>query len=99
MNPFVGSLGTKIYTKSRIIAFSQLVGFFCEWVGFRLIEAMKCKWIKRVSGVYMCRHEDKILFPDVEWQPVSLYFLECGCALYSQLANTSIGLTFLETEK
>mmetsp|Transcript_21477 Transcript_21477/g.31154 ORF Transcript_21477/g.31154 Transcript_21477/m.31154 type:complete len:1569 (+) Transcript_21477:93-4799(+) len=61
----------------------------------RLGEALKTKFIKRLSGFYRCSTEEKGYFANLEWEPNHLHYLECACNLYTILAESDSGLGFL----
>jgi rapamycin-insensitive companion of mTOR len=65
----------------------------------RLSEALKTKWVRRVSGFYRCSVEEKGYFANLEWEPTNLQYLECACNLYSVLLRDEIGLSFLSSDR
>lgn len=65
----------------------------------RLSEALKTKWIRRVSGFYRCSTEEKGYFANLEWEPTNLQYLECACNLYSVLLRDEGGLSFLTSDR
>lgn len=65
----------------------------------RLNEALRTKWIKRVSGFYRCSVDEKGYFANLEWEPNNLQYLECACNLYSVLLKVDVGVTFLTSDR
>lgn len=51
----------------------------------RLQEAMKTKWIRRVSGFFRCSSDEKAYFARIPWDLVNMTFLDCGSLLYDIL--------------
>jgi hypothetical protein len=76
---------------------------FCIRTPERLTEALKTKWIKRLSGFYRCSSDDKGYFANLDWYPSNLFFLESACNLYSLLVDqsngASVGMSFLGTDR
>ena len=65
----------------------------------RLGEALKTKFIKRISGFYRCSIEDKGYFANLEWEPNHIHFLECACNLYTILVDSDAGMGFLNADR
>lgn len=65
----------------------------------RLVEALKTKFVKRISGFYRCSVEEKGYFSNLEWEPNHIHFLECACNLYSILVESDAGTTFLNSDR
>jgi len=65
----------------------------------RIQEALKTKWIKRLSGFFRCSIEEKGYFANLEWEAPNFYFLECASNLYSVLLRDDAGITFLTSDR
>jgi hypothetical protein len=65
----------------------------------RLVEALKTKWIRRISGFYRCSTEEKGYFANLEWDPTNLQYLECASHLYSVLLHDENGMAFLTSDR
>ena len=65
----------------------------------RLAEALKTKWVRRISGFYRCSVEEKGYFANLEWDPTNLQYLECACHLYSVLLHDENGMAFLTSDR
>ncbi|RYG68983.1 hypothetical protein EON64_03875, partial [archaeon] len=65
----------------------------------RLAEALRTKWIRRVSGFYRCSVDEKGFFCNLEWEPTNLQYLECACSLYSVLLRDEVGISFLTSDR
>jgi len=65
----------------------------------RLNEAMKSKWVRRVSGFYRCTTDEKGYFANLEWEPANLQFLECACNMYFVLVEDPNGAAFLRGDR
>lgn len=65
----------------------------------RLNEALRTKWIRRVSGFYRCNTDDKAYFANLDWDPTNLQYLECACNLYSVLLKDDAGRAFLTSDR
>lgn len=65
----------------------------------RLNEALKTKWVRRVSGFYRCSYDEKGYFANLEWEPTNLQYLECACNMYSVLLKERTGLSFLGSDR
>eukprot|EP01039_Chlorochromonas_danica_P002589 gene2589-2831_t len=65
----------------------------------RLTEALKTKWVRRISGFYRCSVEEKGYFANLEWEPTNLQYLECASNLYSVLLREEAGLSFLTSDR
>ncbi len=67
--------------------------------GDRLSEALKTKWVRRVSGFYRCSTEEKGYFANLDWEPTNLQYLECACNMYSVLLKDEAGTAFLNSDR
>jgi len=65
----------------------------------RLSEALKTKWVRRVSGFYRCSVEEKGYFANLDWEPIHLQYLECACNMYSVLLKDEAGMNFLTSDR
>ena len=65
----------------------------------RLSEALKSKWVKRVSGFYRCANDDKSFFSNLSWDVSNLNYLECACNLYFVLVEDPQGFSFLRSDR
>jgi hypothetical protein len=65
----------------------------------RLSEALKTKWVRRVSGFYRCSIEEKGYFANLDWEPIHLQYLECACNMYSVLLKDDAGMAFLTSDR
>lgn len=65
----------------------------------RLLEAMRSKWIKRVSGFYRCSNDEKGFFSNLSWDASNLHYLECACSMYNVLVGDPQGLSFLQSDR
>jgi hypothetical protein len=65
----------------------------------RVSEALKTKWIRRISGFFRCSSDEKGYFANMEWDPNNLQYLECACNLYNVLMKDENGLTFLTQDR
>ncbi len=65
----------------------------------RLSEALKTKWVRRVSGFYRCSIEEKGYFANLDWEPIHLQYLECACNMYSVLLKDEAGMSFLTSDR
>lgn len=65
----------------------------------RLNEALKTKWIRRVSGFFRCSTDEKGYFANLEWEPTYLQYWECACKMYSILLRDEAGLTFMSSDR
>jgi hypothetical protein len=65
----------------------------------RLSEALKTKWVRRVSGFYRCSVEEKGYFANLDWEPIHLQYLECACNMYSVLLKDEAGMGFLTSDR
>lgn len=65
----------------------------------RLNEALKTKFVKRLSGFYRCSTEDKGYFANLEWEPCHLHFLESACNLYYILSENESTTHFLSSDR
>lgn len=76
---------------------------YCTRNPDRLAEALKTKWVKRLSGFYRCSSDDKGYFANLDWYPSNLYYLESACNLYNLLVDqsnaASVGMSFLGTDR
>lgn len=61
----------------------------------RLSDALKTKWVKRVSGFYRCTVDEKAYFANSEWEYGNIIFLECACNMYHVLVGCDAGMMFL----
>lgn len=61
----------------------------------RLSDALKTKWVKRVSGFYRCTVDEKAYFANSEWDYGNIMFLECACNMYHVLVGCDAGVMFL----
>lgn len=96
---------------SRVIGKEGKEPFKWDWVSIadmleysfqhseRLSEALKTKWVRRISGFYRCSIEEKGYFANLEWEPTNLQYLECACNLYSVLLRDDAGLSFLTSDR
>lgn len=65
----------------------------------RLSEALKTKWVRRVSGFYRCSIEEKGYFANLDWEPTNLQYLECACNMYTVLLRDEAGTNFLNSDR
>jgi len=65
----------------------------------RLQEALKTKWIKRLSGFFRCSIDEKGYFANLEWDGTNFHYLECACNLYAVLLKDDAGMTFLTSDR
>jgi rapamycin-insensitive companion of mTOR len=65
----------------------------------RLNEALKTKFVKRLSGFYRCSTEEKGYFANLEWEPTHLHFLESACNLYFILSENEASTHFLSSDR
>jgi rapamycin-insensitive companion of mTOR len=65
----------------------------------RLQEALKTKWIKRLSGFYRCSTDEKGYFANLEWDGTNFHYLECACNLYAVLLRDDAGMMFLTSDR
>jgi rapamycin-insensitive companion of mTOR len=65
----------------------------------RLSEALRTKWIRRLSGFFRCTVDEKGYFANLEWDPTNLQYLECACNLYSVLLRDEQGKSFLKEDR
>ena len=65
----------------------------------RLVEALKTKWVKRVSGFFRCAVEEKGYFANLEWEPGHLQYFDCGCQLYKILTTQEPGYSFINSDR
>lgn len=65
----------------------------------RLEEAMKTKWIRRVSGFFRCSSDEKAYFARIPWDLVNMTFLDCGSLLYDILVHDINGQSFLKHDR
>lgn len=65
----------------------------------RLSEALKTKWVRRISGFYRCSVEEKGYFANLDWEPIHLQYLECACNMYSVLLKDEAGMSFLTSDR
>jgi hypothetical protein len=65
----------------------------------RLAEALKTKWVRRVSGFYRCSVEEKGYFANLDWEPIHLQYLENACNMYSVLLRDEAGMNFLTSDR
>lgn len=61
----------------------------------RLPEALRTKWVKRLSGFYRCTVDEKAYFANLDWESVNMIYLECACNMYHVLVGGDVGMTFL----
>jgi hypothetical protein len=64
-----------------------------------LTEALKTKWVRRLSGFYRCTPDEKGYFANLDWEPTHLQYLEAACNLYSVLLKDSQGRDFLTSDR
>ena len=55
----------------------------------RLSDALKTKWVKRVSGFYRCTVDEKAYFANCEWGVGNMQYMECACNMYHVLVGKS----------
>ena len=65
----------------------------------RLSEALKTKFLKRISGFFRCSSDEKGFFANLDWEPNNLQYLECACNLYSVLLKDEVGIQFLTSDR
>jgi hypothetical protein len=65
----------------------------------RLSEALKTKFLKRISGFFRCSSDEKGYFANLDWEPNNLQYLECACNLYSVLLKDDVGMQFLTSDR
>eukprot|EP01035_Chromulina_nebulosa_P018275 gene18275-23952_t len=65
----------------------------------RLSEALKTKWVRRLSGFFRCSNEDKAYYASMEWNSNNFHYLECACNLYHILVEDDIGMSFLTSDR
>ena len=59
-------------------------------ISARIHEAIKLKWIKRVTSFFRASIHDDSHFARLDWDPSTLLFSECGAALYQLLMRHGI---------
>jgi hypothetical protein len=64
-----------------------------------LTEALKTKWVRRLSGFYRCTPDEKGYFANLDWEPTHLQYLEAACNLYSVLLKDPQGRDFLTSDR
>jgi len=65
----------------------------------RLGDALKTKWVKRLSGFFRCAVEEKGYFANLEWEPGHLQYFDCSCQLYKILTSQVISFGFMNTDR
>lgn len=65
----------------------------------RLAEALKTKWIRRLSGFYRCTNDEKAYFANMDWEVSNLHYLENACNLYHVLVEDDQGMAFLSSDR
>jgi hypothetical protein len=65
----------------------------------RLNDALKTKFVKRLSGFYRCSTEEKGYFANLEWEPTHLHLLESACNLYYILSENEAATHFLTGDR
>lgn len=65
----------------------------------RLSDALKTKWVRRISGFYRCSVEEKGYFANLDWEPIHLQYLECASNMYSVLLKDEAGMNFLTSDR
>lgn len=65
----------------------------------RLVDALKTKWIKRLSGFYRCAVEEKGYFCNLEWEPGHLQYFDCSCQLYKILTMQAAAYSFMNADR
>lgn len=97
--------------QSRVIGNQGKEPFKWDWVTIsdmleysfanseRLNEALRTKWVRRVSGFYRCTLDEKGFFANLDWEPTNLQYLESACNLYSVLLKDEQGRVFLTSDR
>jgi len=65
----------------------------------RLSEALKTKWVRRLSGFYRCTSDEKAFFANMDWDISNLHYLENACNLYHVLVEDEQGMSFLTSDR
>ena len=103
---------SKLIEQSKVIGKDGKEPFKWDWsciedlleYGFknnieRLNEAIKNKWIKRISGFYRCTSDEKAYFSNLDWEPGNLHFIETACCLYKLLAENEKETAYLNQSR
>jgi rapamycin-insensitive companion of mTOR len=65
----------------------------------RLSDALKSKWVKRLSGFFRCAVEEKGYFANLEWEPGHLQYFDCGCQLFKILTTQEAAFGFMSADR
>lgn len=65
----------------------------------RLSEALKTKFIRRLSGFFRCTNDEKAFFASLDWDVDNLVYVESGCSLYNILVEDIHGISFLTSDR